>query len=393
MWKRLSDSLRCPLSGAPLELIVFRGSPVGLEREHFQTAEKLGITAGPDFGYQVTDGLLLSESLGIAYPIARGLPIMLPYETAIHSQFAEEFASELARFRPRYRFGSTPPAAGETDVLKSFSTEWGRYRYDGVIWDVSYQDNERRLLTEVGSLDRRPKTFLEVGCGVGITTSQAQRSFDADAVGVDLSLAVLNAQQRFFENPFLHFVQASAFHLPFELASFDVVYSRGVLHHTYSTRRAFLSISRYCRPGGRAYIWVYGVQSINASALRRLAFAAESCLRPILSRAPAAIATAVLVPIAFGYRAFNLLRRLQDREVQPYDFRRALHAARDRFTPRYAHRAEPTEVMRWFREAGYEEIHQVDWSEIPSADTADYRRNIGVRGTRSSETVATEASL
>jgi hypothetical protein len=41
--------------------------------------------------------------------------------------------------------------------------------------------------------------------------------------------------------------------------------------------------------------------------------------------------------------------------------------------------------MRWFREAGYEEIQLVDWSDIPSADADDYRRNVGVRGTRSSE--------
>ena len=393
MWRRLSDSLRCPLSGAPLELVVFRGSSFDPDAEHVRTAEKLGIDTGAGFRYQVTNGLLLSELTGTAYPIARGLPIMLPYETAIHQQFAAEFAGELARFRPKYRFPSSTPVVGETDVLKTFSTEWGGYKYDGVIWDVSYEDNRRRLLTEVGSLEGPPKTFLEVGCGVGITTFQAQECFGTDAIGVDLSLAVLNAQQRFSENPFLHFVQASAFHLPFEPETFDIVYSRGVLHHTYSTRRAFLSISRYCRPGGRAYIWVYGTQSIKASPLRRIAFAAESCLRPILSRAPASLATAVLVPIAFGYLAFNRLRRVEDREVQPYDFRRALHAARDRFTPRYAHRADSTEVMRWFRDAGYEEIHLVDWNEIPSADSDDYRRNVGVRGTRSSERAATSVSF
>jgi ubiquinone/menaquinone biosynthesis C-methylase UbiE len=358
---------------------------VDVEREHLTNAERFGIQTGDDFRTQVVDGVLVAESSGTIYPIAKGLPILLPYETAIHHQFAQEASGELARFRPRYRFPSASPAPGETDVLKSFSTEWGAYRYDGVIWDVSYDDNRRRLLKEVGPLNGASQKFLEVGCGVGITTSQAQSCFGGDAVGVDLSLAVLNAQRRFSTNPFLHFVQASAFHLPFSPNSFDIVYSRGVLHHTYSTRRAFLSVSRFCRTGGRAYIWVYGTQSINASPLRRLAYAAEACLRPVLSRCPAGIATVMLVPISFGYLAFNQVRRFSDTSVQHYNFQRALHAARDRFTPRYAHRADAAEVMRWFREAGYEEIQLVDWSDIPSADADDYRRNVGVRGTRSSE--------
>jgi ubiquinone/menaquinone biosynthesis C-methylase UbiE/uncharacterized protein YbaR (Trm112 family) len=392
MWTRLTDLLRCPVSGTPLDLVVFRGSSADITAEQIRRAEDIGIPTGSNFASQVQDGLLLSESAGTIYPIAKGLPVMLPYETAIHRQFGREFASELSRFQPRYRFPAERPAPGETDVLKSFSTEWGDYRYDGVIWDVSYDDNQRRLLHELGPLTSDPARFLEVGCGVGITTSQAQRVLGGDAVGVDLSLAVLNAQRRFSNDPFLHFVQASAFHLPFSPQSFDVVYSRGVLHHTYSTRHAFLSISRYCRAGGRAYIWVYGTKSINASLLRRLAYAAEFCLRPVLSRSPGAIATLVLTPMTLGYIAFNRIRRFADANVQQYDFGRALHAARDRFTPRYAHRVDSAEVMRWFREAGYEQIQLVDSSEMPTADADDYRRNVGVRGTRSPQNVTANLS-
>jgi ubiquinone/menaquinone biosynthesis C-methylase UbiE/uncharacterized protein YbaR (Trm112 family) len=393
MWTRLTDLLRCPLSGTPLDLVVFRGSSAQVTAEQIRRAEDIGISTGSSFASQVQDGLLVSESAGTIYPIAKGLPVMLPYETAIHRQFGREFAGELSKFQPRYRFPAERPAPGETDVLKSFSTEWGDYRYDGVIWDVSYDDNQRRLLNELGPLKSDPARFLEVGCGVGITTSQAQRVLGGgDAVGVDLSLAVLNAQRRFSNDPFLHFVQASAFHLPFSPQSFDVVYSRGVLHHTYSTRNAFLSISRYCRAGGRAYIWVYGTKSINASLLRRLAYAAEFCLRPVLSRSPGAIATLVLTPITLGYIAFNRVRRFVDPNVQQYDFGRALHAARDRFTPRYAHRVDSAEVMRWFREAGYEQIQLVDSSEMPSADADDYRRNVGVRGTRSPQNVTANLS-
>src|SRR5688572_15017354 len=105
-------------------------------------------------------------------------------------------------------------------------------------------DHERRFKSELGRYRPdpvKPGRFLELGCGIGITTHMAQKNFGVDAVGVDLSLAALKATARYRDNPFLHFVQGSVFYLPLEQQSFDVIYSRGVLHHTYSTERAFKS--------------------------------------------------------------------------------------------------------------------------------------------------------
>jgi hypothetical protein len=102
----------------------------------------------------------------------------------------------------------------------------------------------------------------------------------------------------------------------------------------------------------------------------------------VLSRAPSAVGTAVLAPIALGYVGYNRLRRSADRTVQPFTFTRALHSARDRFTPRFAHRQPANEVVGWFRDAGFQGIDVVDWTQIPSSDRDDYRRNTGVRGYR-----------
>ena len=389
MWKRFADSLRCPLSGAPLELVVFQGHLVDLDEQDVLQAERLGIESGSHLRYQVQEGLLLSPSLAVAYPIAHGLPILLPYETSLHQHFASTFSHEMAKFRPKYRFPSAAPFPGETAILKSFNTQWRDYQYDGVVWDISYETNERRLLSEVGSVPSNSRAFLEVGCGVGVTTLQAQRCFGVEAVGIDLSLGALKAQQRFWRNPLLHFVQASALQLPFAPESFDIVYSRGVLHHASSPRHAFLCVSRFCRPCGRAYVWVYGTGSIDANSFRRVVHALEWCLRPILSRAPEMFATVVLAPLTVGYLLYNRLRFRGNPDVQRYDFRRALHAARDRFTPQYVHRTSSEEVIRWFREAGYQDIQLVDWRDIPGVDADDYRRNVGVRGIRSAQSTET----
>jgi SAM-dependent methyltransferase/uncharacterized protein YbaR (Trm112 family) len=381
MWKRFTEQLRCPVSGQPLQLVAFREHQVPTADQDAAIARKLAIPVDESFSTYVEHGILISEA-GWLYPITDGVPVLLPYATAIHDRFAEKHASDLAPFNKKYRFPRQPPAPGEQDVFRSFSEEWREYKYDGVLWDVSYDDNFSRLIAEVGLPRERwsGRSWLEVGCGIGMTTRQAQQLSSADAVGIDLSIAVYKAAAQFRLNPFLHFAQASAFALPLAAASFDIVYSRGVLHHTYSTRRAFLSMATIAKPGGQVYLWVYGPGSIAASPLRLAAFAAEAVLRPVLSRVPTPVATTVLTPIAAGYLAFNQVRRWREAQVQPYTFSRALHAARDRFTPRFAHRQSTQQVMRWFNEAGCTDIEVVDASTIPPADRDDYRRNSGVRG-------------
>lgn len=385
MWKRFADHLRCPVSGEALTLVPFKEGETPLTDAMAAAVEGAGYTSTDrDFYRRVESGVLLAPSAGLAYPIARGVPLMLPYETTLHSQFGRDYASEMARLGPRYRFPSCSPRPGEHAVLRSFSREWAGYKYDGVIWDVSYEDNDRRLVAELGLHQplRTPQRLLEVGCGIGLTTSQARRHLKGDAVGIDLSLAVVGAAEHFRDHPLLHFVQGSAFCLPFEAEAFDVIYSRGVLHHTYSTRDALLAVAKYCRPGGRFYLWVYGPGSVNDTTFRKVAYAAERALRPILSRAPGALGTAMLAPIALGYVGYNRLRRRWDDTVQEFTFERALHSARDRFTPRFAHRQPASQVIEWFREAGFDSIEVVDWRDIPTADQDDYRRNTGVRGAR-----------
>jgi SAM-dependent methyltransferase len=383
MWTRFVDRLRCPLSGSPLTLVPFQQHVVSPEPRHLDLLRASRNAVDDRFWMFVDEGVLLSEA-GWMFPIVKGLPILLPYQVAAHHDFAREHRAALID-HTRYRFPDERPAAGEQDVRRSFSEEWREYEYDGVLWDVSYEDNKERLLAEVGLPAEmwHGRSWVEIGCGIGMTTAQAQSLSGGDAVGIDLSIAILKASQQFRMNPFLHFAQASAFSLPLARQSFDIVYSRGVLHHTHSTKKAFMAMVPLARPGGRVYLWVYGRGSLHASPLRVVAFAAEAVLRPVLCRLPTAVTTLVLTPIAGAYLAFNAFRRSREQQVQPYTFDRALHAARDRFTPRYAYRQSHAEVTQWFKEAGCQSIEPVNPAAIPAADRDDYRRNTGVRATAS----------
>jgi ubiquinone/menaquinone biosynthesis C-methylase UbiE len=308
---------------------------------------------------------------------------MLRYTTPIHAEFLRRHAGRALEPYGGYRFLEMEPMSGERNVMDSFSEEWLAYDYDGVIWEMSYEDHETRFLREIGSALDAPgvRSFLEVGCGLGITTYLAHKNSGADAVGLDLSLAVWKASRHYRQNPFLHFVEASVFALPLRPASFDAIYSRGVLHHTVSTSKAFEAMVRLARPGATVYLWVYGIGSIRETLFRRLAYGLERVFRPLLSASPNSLpARAFLGTMGAGYVAFNGMRRLSNPSIQPLTLARGVHAARDRFTPKYAHRHAVDEVTGWFRLAGLGAIEVIDWKIMPPADHDDFRRNVGVRG-------------
>jgi ubiquinone/menaquinone biosynthesis C-methylase UbiE/uncharacterized protein YbaR (Trm112 family) len=388
MWMRFAQTLRCPLCAGALHLEPFECSSVALAPEAVVHARELDVH-DERFDQYVESGLLLCKSCHAKFPVIDGLPILLCYTTPMHATFNERYAPALARFAG-YAFPEREPANGERAVMRSFSREWLDYDYDGVIWEMSYDDHERRFLSEIGpALTQRPgQGFLEVGCGLGITTFLAHKNSRGDAVGLDLSLAVWKACRHYRDNPFLHFVQASAFAMPFPKASFDLIYSRGVLHHTYSTQRAFESMAPLCRPEGTLYLWVYGMGSIRETVFRRAVYGIERVFRPALAAAPnSGAAKAFLAAMGVGYLAFNGLRRTMNPAIQPLTLARGVHAARDRFTPQYAHRHEADEVAEWFRRAGFGETQIVDWKTMPAADHDDFRRNVGVRGRLRSFTV------
>ena len=372
MWPKLLPLLRCPICRGRLEGRVV-DTPAG------QSA------VDPASDTWIESGVLSCAPCRTWFPVVRGVPVLLPYSTYVHEQFAHKHADSIALLVPHYRPAAGKPVRGEELVMQSFSVEWLHYDFDGVIWEMDYADHERRFLKEMGTYaptNDRSGRFLEIGCGLGITTAMAQKNFGGEAIGVDLSLAAWRAATTHRANPSLHFVQASVFALPFERDTFDAVYTRGVLHHTYSTPEAYRALAPLCRPGGSLYVWVYGPKSINDNLFRRTVFGFEVVMRYILNRAPAWLSQVALAPFALSYLAFNRFRHWANPRIQAYNYTRALHAARDRFTPEFAHRHDADEVCEWFREAGFSDLEVVDWRMMPSADHDDYRRNTGVRGRR-----------
>lgn len=126
----------------------------------------------------------------------------------------------------------------------------------------------------------RDLDVLEIGVGAGTDFVQWLRH-GARATGVDLSpnsLAEARARAGAEGHASVPLAVADAEHLPFAAASFDLVYSYGVLHHSPDTPAAIAEVLRVLRPGGEARLMIYHVPSWTGLLLWAVHGAAK--LRP-----------------------------------------------------------------------------------------------------------------
>lgn len=110
----------------------------------------------------------------------------------------------------------------------------------------------------------RDRDVLEAGCGIATDGLQFARA-GARYTGLDFSSTALGlARERFeMEDVAGRFVGDSVTELPFADASFDLVYSMGVIHHVPDTEAAVSEFHRVLRPGGRAIVMLYHRDSFN----------------------------------------------------------------------------------------------------------------------------------
>jgi SAM-dependent methyltransferase len=108
------------------------------------------------------------------------------------------------------------------------------------------------------------KDVLEIGCGTGVHARLLAQA-GATVTAVDLTPTAVELTRRRLE---LHGLvadvrEADAQGLPFADASFDFVWSWGVVHHSEDTGRVVAEIARVLRPGGRLALMVYHRRSIT----------------------------------------------------------------------------------------------------------------------------------
>ncbi len=131
------------------------------------------------------------------------------------------------------------------------------------------QSEFARLLEQTIPGDAR---ILEVGCGTGQMSLYLAHA-DRLVIGADLTRASLElavAAGRRFKLDRVLFVETDLHQPGLRPASFDVVYSSGVLLHTPDPRAAFARVAQLARPGGMIVLGLYNAIARLPHRLRRM---------------------------------------------------------------------------------------------------------------------------
>jgi len=138
---------------------------------------------------------------------------------------------------------------------------------------LTVAEGDRRPFSRYVPFDRLAgKDVLEVGCGSGIAV-QLFAEAGARVTAVDLTpwaVDTTRARLAAFDLDG-EVVEADGENLPFPDASFDVVFSWGVIHHTTNMDRALSELVRVLRPTGSLILMLYHRHSLFFASYRGLA--------------------------------------------------------------------------------------------------------------------------
>ncbi len=272
------------------------------------------------------------KSCGATYPVQRGI---LAFETG------EEYAASFGRQWTRYE------VIRPEEDLEVFKTKTG-------------VDPE-----ELGGL-----TVLDAGCGSG-RYSRVVAEHGARVVGVDKSRAVEKAAAVCRAYPDVVFARADLLALPFLDATFDFVFSIGVIHHTSAPRLAFGQLARVVKPGGRLAVWVYRRNTWMQERINQALRGVTVRMDPQqLEQLCWALAVVGGIPVVR-----RTLNKLVNFSSHP-DFELRVCDNFDWYACRYQFHYTEEDLLGWFREEGFSELRLLKPQKSgPFYDWA-YRHNL-----------------
>ncbi len=251
--------------------------------------------------------------------------------------------------KDRWRVINGIPRFVRDQHLESFGHQWTKF-------EVAHDDEDRATFeakTGIALNQLRGMRVLDAGCGGG-RYSKICGENGAVVVGADHTRAVDKARQLCAHLPDVHFVQADLKQLPLEKASFDFVFSIGVMHHDANTRAVFDAVAMMVKPGGQYSVWLYRRNQWWQELI-------NTGLRALTSRLPAAVLMpfchlgAVLGGIPVVNRTLN---KVVNFSAHP-SYENRVCDTFDWWAPRFQHHHTVDELTRWFTEAGFSQLKEL----------------------------------
>jgi SAM-dependent methyltransferase len=152
-------------------------------------------------------------------------------------------------------FWNTHPC-GEWVMDTKFAADAERFF---AVYDAHRYSIEGHILECLDAIDWKGKDVLEIGLGQGADSEQLIRR-GARWNGLDLTPEAaqrVRTRLQLRKLPHGEIKVGSILEPPYAPASFDKIYSHGVLHHVPEIRRASAQIAKLLRPGGELVIMMY----------------------------------------------------------------------------------------------------------------------------------------
>jgi ubiquinone/menaquinone biosynthesis C-methylase UbiE/uncharacterized protein YbaR (Trm112 family) len=319
-----------------------------LTDEEIKTIKNMGKDIDGYFK-DITKGILECQKCGQKYPVVNSIPRM--YTGAEKDFGIDEVSTDKIRNDKDVKH-----------VQKSFSKEWDELNYDdGLIWLWTKDSRITTFCEElrINSVDDiKGKLMLDAGCGSAIMSMNLTEKYNIETVGLDMAFVIDRAQHQKKSNLF-HLVHGSVLNPPLRNTIFDIVYSHGVLHHTYNTKKAFNAVEKLVKNKGTLYVWLYG----KKKGWNRFRFLFIRTARFFISRMPDSFQKIGVYIMYLIHTFVRFIKRVLGLEKVQYKTKQQLLVSiRDKYTPKYAREHTENEVKGWFKEKGYENVsRRTEW--------------------------------